>query len=186
MTGNDALSVYADRMGRLVRQDMEIAADLRELAKEMRDVGLQAAVLKAWVKAQVKADDGDDGPLIRLKEKTQFAAIYAEALGIPIDGFGTNQIHVNELPPHDPATGEIKQDAPRPSTSDKPSPEVGPQAEASPVGTDSGTPAGHDGRHEAGGGYADEAATDHLDGQPAPTISDDLDDMPEFLRRDFH
>lgn len=59
------------------------------------------------------------------------------------------------------------QNAPRPSTSDEPSPAAGPQAEAAHVGTGAGTPAGHEGRHE-GGGHADEAAAGHLDGQPAP------------------
>ena len=109
MSGNDALTVYAARMRRLVEQDLEIAADLRELAKEMRDIGLQAAVLKAWVKAQIKADGGDDGSLVRLKERTQYAALYAEALGIPIEGFSErNRLLVNDLPPHDPETGEIQ------------------------------------------------------------------------------
>lgn len=45
----------------------------------------------------------------------------------------------------DPETGEIHQ---RPSTNDKSSPEAGPQAEASHVGTDTGMLADREGRHE--------------------------------------
>ncbi|TWB61664.1 hypothetical protein FBZ98_1011009 [Rhizobium sp. ERR 922] len=41
-----------------------------------------------------------------------------------------------------------EQNAPRPSINDEPSPEAGPQAEASPAGTGSGTLADRDGRHE--------------------------------------
>jgi uncharacterized protein (UPF0335 family) len=82
------LADYARRMRALVEEDVRIAADLRELAKEIRGDGYSAATLKALVKAMVLDDDGDPGPLDRLKTKIQDAAIYADALGIAIEGFG--------------------------------------------------------------------------------------------------
>ena len=89
MTSNTpTVSDYARRMRLLVEDDLRIAKDLRELAKEMRDDGLSAASLKALVKAIVLADDGNEKPLERLKTKIQDMAIYADALGITIDGFG--------------------------------------------------------------------------------------------------
>lgn len=114
MSNTPTLSDYARRMRTLVEEHNRTAADLRELAKEMREGGLQAVVLKAWVTAIVKADEGDNKPLRRLQAKTQDAAIYAEALGFPVDGFGeTKRFVVNELPPHNPDTGEIIE--PRPA-----------------------------------------------------------------------
>jgi uncharacterized protein (UPF0335 family) len=113
MTDNTpTLADYARRMRALVEEDVRIAADLRELAKEMRNDGYSAATLKALVKAMVLDDDGDPKPLERFKTKIQDAAIYAEALGIGIDGFGeTNRFDAR--PPaaaptsHDPDTGEV-------------------------------------------------------------------------------
>lgn len=102
------LNDYARRMRTLVEEDMRIAADLRELAKEMRDRGYQASVLKAVVKALVSQEEGDEKPLLRLKARTAEIAMYADALGEPIDGFGErNRFVVNDLPEHDPVTGEI-------------------------------------------------------------------------------
>jgi uncharacterized protein (UPF0335 family) len=98
-TNTTTLADYARRMRSLVEEDVRIAANLRELAKEMRDDGLSAATLKALVKAMVLDDDGDPKPLERLKVKIQDAAIYAEALGIGIDGFGeTKRFDAGEAP----------------------------------------------------------------------------------------
>jgi len=97
MTSNTpSLSDYARRMRFLVEEDVRIAADLRELAKEMRDDGLSAANLKALVKAIVLADEGNEGPLERLKTKIQDLALYAEALGVPVDGFGETNCFVSD------------------------------------------------------------------------------------------
>lgn len=87
-TNTPTLADYARRMRSLVEEDVRVAADLRELAKEMRGDGYSAATLKALVKAMVLDDDGNPKPLQNLKTKIQDAAIYAEALGIGIDGFG--------------------------------------------------------------------------------------------------
>ncbi|HWK65369.1 MAG TPA: hypothetical protein VNS34_10535 [Rhizobiaceae bacterium] len=48
-----------------------------------------------------------------------------------------------------------RKNAPRPSISDEPSPEAGPQAEASLAGTGTGTPADREGRHEGEAASAD-------------------------------
>lgn len=99
-TNAPTLTNYARRMRVLVEEHERTAADLRELAKEMRDSGLQAVILKAWVKALIKNDAGDDKPLKRLQDRTSDAAIYADALGVPVDGFGEpKRSVVNEMPP---------------------------------------------------------------------------------------
>jgi uncharacterized protein (UPF0335 family) len=95
-TNTPSLTDFARRMRSLVQEDVRIAADLRELAKEMRDCGLSAATLKALVKAMVLAEEGNEGPLERLKTKIQDAAIYAEALGVAIDGFGETKRIVSD------------------------------------------------------------------------------------------
>lgn len=111
MSNQPTLSDYAHRMRSLVEEDLRIAADLREIAKEMRERGYQAVVLKAVVKAQVAQENGDEKPMERLKARTQEIAIYADALGEPIEGFGeTKRFVVNNSdndPPHDSETGEI-------------------------------------------------------------------------------
>lgn len=90
------LADYARRMKSLVEEDVRVAADLRELAKEMRETGFQAAPLKALVKALVLAEEGNEKPLERLKARVQDVAIYASALGIEIEGFGErNRFVVN-------------------------------------------------------------------------------------------
>ncbi len=108
------LADYARRMRALVEEDVRIAADLRELAKEMRECGHRPAVIKAIVKALVLAEDYDNPkPLENLKERAQDVAMYGAALGIEIDGFGSNRILVNYSPsPHDSDTGEVLDEAP--------------------------------------------------------------------------
>lgn len=124
------LSDYARRMRFLVEEDVRIAADLRELAKEMRDDGLSAASLKALVKAIVLFDDGNEKPLERLKTKIQDMAIYADALGIAIDGFGeTNRSDVDESISSRPAPPAVS--AAEPSI---PSADVVPEPDGQPDG----------------------------------------------------
>ena len=96
------LKDYAIRMRTLVEGQMQYAADLRELAKEMRETGFQAAVLKAWVKAIISFDDGDEKPLEALKARTAEVALYGDILGFAVEGFGeTNRIVVKESPQGD-------------------------------------------------------------------------------------
>lgn len=103
------LKAFADRLRPMMEEQRSLAADLREIMKEMRDVGLDGGVLKQWLAAIIDADEsGDDRKLKRLMAKTQDAAIYGDMLGHKIDGFGETKRFVVNDPPHDPGTGEIK------------------------------------------------------------------------------
>jgi uncharacterized protein (UPF0335 family) len=139
-----SLTDYARRMRNLVEEDRRIAADLRELAKEMRGVGYQAVVLKSIVVALVAAEEGDEKPLEKLKARTQEVAMYADALGTPIDGFGEgerNRFGVNESDetPHDPDTGEvIEHDYHAKAEANAPAPEHGSGEDLDHVAKDAG------------------------------------------------
>ena len=106
MTNEPTLKDYARRMRPLLEGQMQFAADLRELAKEMRETGFQAVVLKAWVKAAISYEDGDEGPLDRLKARIDDAALYGAVLGF-CDGETKHNL-INESPRGDgdgPETG---------------------------------------------------------------------------------
>lgn len=189
MTSNaPSLSDYARRMRFLVEEDVRIAADLRELAKEMRDDGLSAASLKALVKAMVLADDGDEKPLERLKTKIQDMAIYADALGITIDGFGeTIRFDVAAPLSSRPAIPAVSAAEPSiPSADVVPAPvgqpdglafEAGNQREAAPISepvAQQPSPA-RDGQPPAGVPLPLVGGDPFADRQPPP--------IPDFLRR---
>ena len=96
MTNEPTLKDYARRMRTLVEGQAQYADDLRELAKEMRETGFQAAVLKAWVKAMISYESGDEGPIDRIKARTADVALYGGILGFAVEGFGEpNRIVVN-------------------------------------------------------------------------------------------
>lgn len=64
----------------------------------------------------------------------------------------------------DPETGEnLNETHQRPSNNDEPSPEAGPQAEASPAGTGSGTLADREGRHEGEAASSDLPTNSEID-----------------------
>jgi uncharacterized protein (UPF0335 family) len=82
------IKAFSDRLRVLVEEQMQIAADLRELMKEGRDVGIEGGVMKQWIKALIQHDNGKPKALERLIQKTQDAALYAEVLGLEVPGFG--------------------------------------------------------------------------------------------------
>lgn len=110
-----------------------------------------------------------------------------------------------ELPPHDAETGEILDDKPetipsqtqaddavpsgdqstatiseiqeRPSTNDEASPEAGPQAEASLVGTDTGMLADREGRNEGEAASVDLPTNSEI--KPDPSLSEAHDGEPK-------
>lgn len=73
---------FFDRLLPLVEQDREIAARLRDLMSEMREVGVNGALLKKWAKAEI-ADysDPDRKATQRLLDGTEDAVLYARSLG---------------------------------------------------------------------------------------------------------
>lgn len=174
------LADYARRMRSLVEEDVRIAADLRELAKEMRDLGHRPVVLKAWIKALVLAEDYDKpSALENLKTKTQDAAMYAGALGIDIDGFGGTKhigVNVSVATPHDPETGEVLDEAPATEVPSAPSPgstggrPCTPSPDAVPAADET---APHSAPSDSGQSE-----------QAADPIPDPDTDIPAFLRRD--
>lgn len=159
MTSNQpTLASYAARMRTLVEEDLRVAADLRELAKEMREHGYQAVVLKALVKALVKYDEGDEKPLRRLQDRAAETAMYAAALGVPVEGddetkrFVVNHSHDGTA--FDPETGKIIE------TESRAKPEASAPKQDLPSGKDPGR---HSGSRASGG--AGTAAPDSMRGR---------------------
>lgn len=104
------LQGFAERAKRIMARQLDDAADMAELMKEMREAALQGSVLKKWIKAELVYErTGKSAALDRLKRDTQEAALYGAVLGYEIEGFGetTKDFVVNELPAFNPDTGEI-------------------------------------------------------------------------------
>ena len=104
------LKAFASRAKPIMERQMDDADDMRELMKEMREIGLQGAVMKKWLKAEIQYDrTGDDRALKKLKTDTEDAALYGAVLGHEVDGFGlaTKDFVVNDS---SPPTGQLAQD----------------------------------------------------------------------------
>lgn len=182
------LADYARRMRALVEEDVRIAADLRELAKEMRECGHRPVVIKAIVKALVLAEDYDNPkPLEALKERAQDVAMYGAALGIEIDGFGEREPKRNGVKdsdgrgaamvdawapretPHD-ADGVVIEPAAAVVTTPEPQNTAAVEPETAPVVT---TPAA-----------VPVPVQSHIVREPAPSRELGVtEDIPAFLRR---
>lgn len=183
---------FADRMRHLMEQQIETATDLRGLAKEMRDEGLSAANMKALVKALILDEQGDSKPLENLKAKIQDMALYAEALGVPVDGFGETKRFVSENgEPTEPASTEA----------------AGLEAPPVPAMDEERSGSSSEAPHTCGAGEGDrpneraalpiqspgseaqldEQPTSNRQGAgstPAGTANDDFPDLPACLRRE--
>lgn len=138
------------------------------------------ASFKALITADIKdgRDETGDGKRVKkILDKADYSAAYADMLGLA----KMNERNISADEDYDPETGEvIKPNAPRPSkrdvsTNGKPYPEAGPQAEASHVGTESGTPAVQEDHSEG-------AVTAERSVSAAPVRKPDME-IPAFLVR---
>lgn len=162
MGGNGHLRSLFDRWERLEADKAAVTGDLKELFAEAKGAGYNTKALRIAFRAKARTSEEAD----KDREIEAEVDLYLAVLGEPRARSAPARVEIiEEIPPHDPETGEVIIDAPESSNhdvsvGDEPSPEAGPQAEASPVGTDGGTLAGHEGDREG------EAASAGL-----PTIS---------------
>ncbi len=190
-----SLTDFARRMRHLVEEDVRIAADLRELAKEMRACGHRPVVVKAIVKALVLAEEYDNPkPLEALKERAQDVAVYGAALGIEIEGFGEPKRNgVNDCafpgaaamadtfdaptPPDefDPETGEVIEPA---ATEPPAAIPAASETEPSEPSPDAVLPAGESPSSQSGQGLDPIPVQSHIVREPEP-----YPEMPPFLDR---
>lgn len=204
----DHLRSFIERVERLEEEKAALAADIREVYSEAKGSGFDTKIMRKVV-ALRKLDKADFqeqeamrdlymSALGMLGDTPLGAAAIAKASAPKRQSVNPETGEVIESP--EPRSGakvhlsvtvddrvaKILSDAPRPfkrdvSTSDEPSSEVGPQAEASLAGTGTETPADREGRSSEGEAFADEAATvdRHVSASPPRGEME----IPEFLLR---
>lgn len=145
-----------ERIERLKDEQDALAADIREVYAEAKSNGYDKTALGQVVTIRRKRAKDPEG----FEERNALVDLYLSVLDGTVDATRT---HAHE-------------DAPEATTSGKPSPEVGPQAEASPAGTGTGTPAGHATDSNGGGANAPVTKRSHDIDRPPP--------IPDFLRRE--
>lgn len=189
MTADKQLKAYIDRVLRLKEEQDTIGDDIREIYAEAKAAGYDKTImgkLVAHLRRELKQGAGAVAEAESIFDT--YLNAYQRASGTPV----ATHTHEEEFDPitgefvndrvtivdRDDEDGNhlrvtvdariaaiLASNAPeRPSHNDEPSPEVGPQAEASPAGTGAGTLADREGRHEG------EAATVGL---PTDSRSDD-------------
>ncbi len=83
MTDNgsaEALKNYAARLETIVSEQMERAADLRELGQEITSAGFSLRALKKIVKAKIAADAGKQKPMQDLREEVGDLGVYLDVV----------------------------------------------------------------------------------------------------------
>jgi len=127
-----------DRILRCREAEDEAKQDTKEIYAEAKSSGYDKTAMGALVR-ELRSKDKNPA---KFEEKSAVLDLYRDAYE------RASHVHARD--------GQKKsKNAPRPSTNDEPSPEVGPQAEASLVGTDTGTPADREGRFEGEAAPAD-------------------------------
>ncbi|TBF08696.1 DUF2312 domain-containing protein [Rhizobium ruizarguesonis] len=148
MTADGQIKSFFQRWETLEAEKQQVADLMKDLFAEAKGFGYDTKALRAAFRLKAKQD------LDSLAD-AEFEAIvdtYMSALNAPTVQARDARMRTREnIEEFDPITGEFVDDtnAPeRPSHNDEPSPEEGPQAEASPAGTGAGMLAGREGRHE--------------------------------------
>lgn len=203
------LRSFIERIERLTEDRKAFGDDIADLFKEMVAKGYDKDAAKAVLKIRA-SKTGVDGFI----EKSGVLDAYLAALGMlpgeapapaPARAHGNIEQFAASFPAHDAETGELE-DQPetanemhqRPSINDEPSPEAGPQAEASHCqDTGVGTLAGHEGRREGEAASADLPTNSNSAAPVLPSApkADDVsspassatpsdEDVPAFLKRD--
>ena len=167
MAASDALRDISRAARPLIEQALDIADQIAALRNVATEKGLDWSQLKALLKAQIQDERDETGEGKRVKrvvEKAEFASAYADMLGLANmneNNFSQEQFDAETgevINPYAAAQGGEKirpetavKNAPKALESDEPSPEAGPQAEASLAGTGTGMLADREGRPEGEG-----------------------------------
>lgn len=101
----------AGRVRRVLEEQHGLAADLAELMAECRATGINGALLKKWLKAEIA--DNADQKLRKLVQDTEDQAIYGDNLGhktglIPGSQKNVSARAAQHDTPHDLETGEVR------------------------------------------------------------------------------
>lgn len=165
----DQLKSFINRVERLEEEKHALSADIREVYAEAKGMGFDTKIMRQVV-AKRKLDKAD------FQEQAAMFDLYWEAVGF------------DSTPLGNASSGGTKQNAPSSSKRDvstkvEPSPEAGPQAEASHVGTESGMLAGPEGHISEGAAHTDAAvATDRLSSVAPPPTSISAMNAPNYKR----
>ncbi len=182
----DQLRAFIERIERLEEEKKTIADDIKDVYGEAKGMGFDTVIMKRVIALRKKDEQQ------RMEEEAVLDT-YLHALGMIAQPDLFEEPHHPETGEIiDPKLAQTivtgmqtetgrkaliaavdimiaredpeEQNAPeRPSHDDEPSPEVGPQAEASPAGTGAGTLADREGRHEGEAASADLSANSQSD-----------------------
>ncbi|RWF41612.1 MAG: DUF2312 domain-containing protein [Mesorhizobium sp.] len=174
------LRSFIDRILRLKEEQDTIGDDIKEVYAEMKGCGFDRTAAGALVtELRRKMKDGDAA----FEERNSILDLYRTAYEAGAKRPHTHapapaRENIEEIPPHDAVTGELldDQNAPEALVNDEPSPEAGPQTEASLAGTGTGTLADREGRIEGEAASADLPANSN---SSDPTSSPEKTDKPE-------
>lgn len=164
----DQLRAFVERIERVEEEIASLNGDKSDIYKEAGGVGFDKKTLKKVVARRKVGDDQ------RLEEDALFETYWNAVHGLNLVHARVRE-NIEEFPASDGspsvssslATREAEESVvsnspatatethKRPSINDEPSPEVGPQAEASPAGTGAGTLADREGRHNGEAASAD-------------------------------